>query len=272
MPRHESDDIQHGDEQVFTNPQQPQDMRQVWSPDNTIVIGANEYAIDNIIDDLPFLQDYATITGPITISDIAGRHIVGEIPDDLDHHALTVTRYSVRPARKHPSEWTIEDYLNPQPDLRELVTHHAEQIALNQRQVNPEDHTFITTDVQQALHWRRTGLFDYTEHTLVITTDDTVAESWSEQGSFDSTTTIMLIEPERWLKDVPTNAAVLYTAIPDHTEEMLIHNKHVAGPVPPHLKHLARSITAWPHDPNTGTFGQPVTVRNHLIARTALSP
>ena len=251
-----------------------ENMKKVWSPNNTIVVGANDQEIQCLIDDLPFLQDYAATTGEITASGLAGRHVIGEIPEDLEHHAITVTRYSLSPVQKNPSEWTIEDYLNQTPSLRKIITHQAEQITQNLHHVNPEDRTFISANVHQALHWKHAGMFKHAHQTVVITNDESVAKRWSDQGFFDYSTEIMLIEadidPERWLKDVPKGAAVLYTSIPAHTEQMLIHEKHVAGQVPTHLKHLAQTTTTWPHDVNTGAFGQPITVRHHLVAQTTL--
>ena len=255
-------------------PPQIESMNQVWSPNNTVVVGADDHEIESLIDDLPFLQDYAAITGEITISNVAGQHVIGDMPEDLEHHALTVTRYSVRPVHRDPSEWTIEHYLNPTPNFRELVTHRAELVAQNLHHMRTQERTFITDDARQALHWKRAGMFEHAHQTVVITTDESIAKRWSDQGFFDHSTEIMLIEPsidpERWIKDIPKGAAVLYTSIPDHTQQMLIHDKHVAGQLPPHLKHLAQSTTTWPHDHNTGTFGQPVTVRHHLVAKMTL--
>ena len=78
------------------------------------------------------------------------------------------------------------------------------------------------------------------------------------------------IEPERWIKDIPRDAAVIYSHIPDHAEELLVKDKHVAGTIPVHLKHIAQSVTTWPHDEYNESFGQPVTVKTKLIARLAL--
>ena len=67
------------------------------------------------------------------------------------------------------------------------------------------------------------------------------------------------MEPERWLKDIPRDAAAIYSNIPDQAEELLVKDRHVA-----------QSVTTWPHDQYNETFGRPVTVKTKLLARLAL--
>ena len=136
------------------------------------------------------------------------------------------------------------------------------------------DMTFITADPTEAIHWKRNGLLGHAETVVLVASDGNLPQQWAEAASFDHRTTVMLIdpgmEPERWLKDIPRDAAAIYSNIPDQAEELLVKDRHVAGTVSVHLKHLAQSVTTWPHDQYNETFGRPVTVKTKLIARLTL--
>ena len=275
IPDYDTADIREAVEQLSHQHDPVQVLRELWSPNDTVIIGPTDYTIDTITDDLPFLQDYPAITDEVITSDVQNRHVIGHIPEDLEHHAATVTRYSVRTMFKEPSEWTWEDYQNPDPEQRELVTYRAERVSFGLNHIDPNRMSFVTSDPNQALHWRRTGLLDHAESVVVVTDDENLAHHWETAGVIDHRTTMMLIEPnvepERWLNDIPKGSAVIYTAIPDHAEELIVTDRHVVGTLPPHLKHLAATTTSWPHDQHTGAFGQPVIVRNFLVSRTPLT-
>ena len=137
------------------------------------------------------------------------------------------------------------------------------------------DMTFITADPSEAIHWKRNGLLGHAETVVLVASDGNLPQQWAEAAFFDHRTTVMLIdpgmEPERWLKDIPRDAAAIYSNIPDQVEELLVKDRHVAGTVSVHLKHLAQSVTTWPHDQYNETFGRPVTVKTKLLARLALN-
>ena len=96
------------------------------------------------------------------MSDIRGRHVIGSIPEDLEHHAESVTRYSIRQATD-PSKWTWADYQNPQPQERELITYRVDPHTFSINHLDAHDMTFITSNPSQAIHWRRNGLMDHAE-------------------------------------------------------------------------------------------------------------
>ena len=120
--------------------------------------------------DLPFLNDYPTIIDDVTMSDIRGRHVIGSIPEDLEHHAESVTRYSIRQATD-PSKWTWADYQNPQPQERELITYRVDPHTFSINHLDAHDMTFITSNPSQAIHWRRNGLMDHAEVVVLGSVD-----------------------------------------------------------------------------------------------------
>ena len=275
MPGYDAADVRQAAEQLSHQHDPVQVLRELWSPNDTLIVGSTDDTIDTITDDLPFLQDYPATTDDVTASDVANRHIVGYIPEDLEHLAVTVTQYSVRTVLKDPSEWTWEDYQRLAPEQRELITYRADRVSYGLNHIDDAEMSFVTSEPQQVLHWRRTGLLDRADSIIVVTTDETLSQRWANDGVFDNRTTLMLIEknvdPDRWINDIPRGSTVIYTDIPDHAEHLIVADRHVLGTLPPHLKHLAATTTSWPHDHNTGAFGQPVTVQNTLIARTPLA-
>lgn len=251
------------------------DPSEAWSPHDTLIV-ADDDTLDALTGAYPELQDFPCASDDVTISDIRNRHIVGNIPADLEHHAASVTRYSVQANLKDPSEWTWEDYANPNPRTAELVQYRSEAHVYNIHHLDPSQVTYVTDDVQLALHWRRHNITDPAAHTVVVATDRDTAEVWQEAGFFDANASLMLVDPNvdpsRWLNDVPQEATVIYADIPPAAEDLLVHAKHVVGEPPAHLKHLASSTTAWPHDPYTGIYGQPVTTETKLISRGSAPP
>ena len=101
-------------------------LKQIWTPDNTVIIGPTDYTVDTVTADLPFLNNYPTIVDDAILSDIQDKHVIGSIPEDLEKHAASVTRYSIRQAITDPSEWTLADYQNPRQQERELITYRAD--------------------------------------------------------------------------------------------------------------------------------------------------
>ena len=257
------------------HPQDPTELlKQIWKPDNTVIIGPTDHTIDTVTTDIPFLSNYPTIVDEAILSDIQGKHVIGSIPEDLEKHAASVTRYSIRQKITDPSEWTLADYQNPPQQERELITYRADPYTFNIHHIETRDMTFITTDPTEAIHWKRNNFIDHAEDIVLVTSDPNIAQQWIDSGLFDNRFSVMIIdqdtEPEQWMENIPRDAAAIYSDIPDHAEEILVKDRHVAGTVPVHLKHTAQSVTTWPHDEYNESFGQPVTVKTKLIARLAL--
>ena len=249
-------------------------LKEIWKPENTVIIGPTDYTIETVTTDVPFLKDYPSIIDDPTTSDVRGKHVIGSIPEDLELHAESITRYSIRLTSKEPAEWSWKEYQNPIPQERELITYRAKLHAFSVHHLDQQEMTFVTNNPLQAIHWKRNGMFDPTESIFLVTEDEQVAQKWDAAGFLDHRTNVMTIEhgiePERWMKDIPKQAAIIYSALPEQAELILVQNRHVAGTVPVHIKHTARSVTTWPHDQNTETFGRPVTVRTKLISRMRL--
>ena len=108
-----------------------------------------------------------------------------------------------------------------------------------------------------------------------MTSDEKLAQQWAEAGFFDYRTSVMLIDPgmgpERRMKDIPRGTAAIYSAIPDHAEELLIVK---TGTWPARCRYTSStSPSRLPHGRTTSTTrpsGTPVTVKTKLIARMAL--
>ena len=233
-----------------------------------MVCAEDDRELLNLIAILPELEDYPA-TGAPTASEVAGRHVIGNIPHDLDWLTASVTRAIYRQPQRSPRKWTVEDYRHvPRPEGT-LIQHVAERVEGTAQQMSSGKSTFITDLPEEALHWKARGVVDYAREIVVVTTDPDIPVEWSRLGVFDYRTSFMVIEdgirPERWHKDLPVGATPIYTHLPHGAEAALIHGRHVAGRLPAELLHKADALTTWPCDQSGKSFGQPVTCRYELL-------
>lgn len=281
MPEYDIDDVDDLIHQLDNPANTYETLSAVYQPENTVLVAPPAVPAIDYARDIPFTNDpqYQTIHGQPDAYDVRDKHIVGTIPADPEARATTVTNYRVK--YPQPDGWTIDrngQYapLYDQPITRDLLTYTVQEDPRHISHFQSKDATMVTDDPDQLAHWRRTGVIEYDQPVYIVTTDPTLEDRWRDDNAIDFMTTVLTIEPtasyDSWRREVPPDAQVVYTAIPESDAARLVDDRHILGEIPPELRVRAQTYTTWPKDHHTETYGQPVTLRATLLLRTRLDP
>lgn len=260
-----------------------QQLRESMYEDGVLVVGRNDQVIEQHISDVPWLADIwvSKVNGFATADHVAGKHVFGVLPMQLEAQARTVTRYDVRANtdQRISKEAADNQYTSEQirSMSRELVTYQVTESPLDVERVISHSPLFVTRHMEQIADWRERGLLRKEQHVVVICEDGAAAAAMSDSISEDERGQFTVLHYDvgdcgsSVYPDLPPGLdySIVHAHVPED-QRTLVEGRSVVGILPPHLKDAAHEVTTFEYDRDTGTYGSGATYHATVISRTLI--